>query len=161
MSLTFPPKTEKQLAEESLMPAGVYPFDVMRAEAKRSKAGNDMIELELRLFTPDNKERALRDWLMPQMAFKLFHFCAYTGLSAQYDAGTLTSHDCEGKSGFAKIAVEEDKSGQFPPKNTVKDYVRAEFKKTAGFQPTDAQLANLSPGVPAPQQENLDEDVPF
>jgi hypothetical protein len=155
--MQFPPKTEKQLAEENLIPDGVYPFEVMRAEAKKSKAGNDMIALELRIFTPDGKERALNDWLMPQMGFKLFHFCAYTGLAQQYESGSLTSHDCEGKQGFVRIGSQEDKSGQFPPRNTVKDYVRPEMKKDGGrVQLTESQLANLPQGVPVPT-----EDVPY
>ena len=152
--MNFEPKTEKQLAEENLLPKGVYPYEVMRAEAKQSKKGNDMIELELRVFTPDGKEKSLRDWLMAAMGFKLFHFCAYAGLSRQYEAGTLTSHDCEGKSGFLEVVIQEDKSGQYPPRNSVKDYVRPGFNKTA--QPaklTDAQLANVN--------DAASEDVPF
>jgi hypothetical protein len=155
--MQFEPKTEKQLQEEVLLPKGIYPFDVQRAEAKRSKAGNDMIALELRVYTPDGKERMIRDWLMAQMGFKLFHFCAYTGLSQKYDAGTLQSHDCEGKSGFVEIVVKDDKSGQYGPSNSVKDYVRPEMKKDGGrVQLTESQLANLPQGVPPPT-----EDVPF
>jgi len=154
--MNFQPKTEKQLAEENLIPKGVYPFEVSKAEAKRSKKGNDMIEVEHRVFMPDGSERMLRDWLMAAIGFKLFHFCAYTGLSTQYDAGTLTSHDCVGKSGFLEVAIKEDKTGQYPPQNSVKDYCRPAFKKGATPQPTDAQLANQ---VPASGEAS--EDVPY
>lgn len=156
--MQFQPKTEKQLAEQNLIPKGIYPFEVSTAEAKRSKKGNDMIEIELRVFMPDGSEHALRDWLMAAMGFKLFHFCAYAGLSTQYEAGTLTSHDCVGKSGFLEIVIQEDKTGQYGPQNSVKDYCRPEFKKGAApAAPTDAQLANQV----APSGSKDTEDVPF
>lgn len=157
--MQFKAKTEKELAEENLIPEGIYPFEVSKAEAKKSKRGNDMIELELRIFTPEGKERGLKDWLMEAMGFKLFHFCAYTGLSHKYDAGTLNSHDCEGRSGFVKIEIQEDKTGQYPPRNSVRDYVRQEVKKSGALAPLTAQqIGNLPAGVPAPKTE---EDVPF
>lgn len=147
--MNFTSKTEKQLAEERLMPKGVYPFEVISADDKKSKAGNDMIELEVRLFMPDGTTRSLRDWLMEKMAFKLFHFCAYTGLSQKYEAGTLQSSDCVGRTGYAKVDIQADKTGQYPDRNSIGDYVRQEIKRDGGVvaskpQPTDAQLANLS-----------------
>ncbi len=36
--MQFTPKTEKQLAEESLLPAGVYDFEVLKAEDAVSKS---------------------------------------------------------------------------------------------------------------------------
>lgn len=165
--MNFSAKTEKQLQSELLIPAGVYPFTVTTAENKKSKAGNDMIELELRVFMPDGRERGLRDWLMEKMAFKLFHFCAYTGLATKYEAGTLEAGDCVGRSGFAKIIVQADKQGQYPDRNSVADYARsADGKMPAGGgiaatkpQPTEAQLANQA--EPAGAAEGADEDVPF
>jgi hypothetical protein len=155
--MQFQAKTEKQINEENLIPEGVYPFDVMNADNKTSKAGNEMIELELRIYCADGRERSLNDWLMPKMAFKLFHFCAYCGLSQQYDAGTLTAADCVGKSGFVKIGIQADKQGQYPDRNSVKDYVRPEPKlgsaKIAPAPLTEKQIGNVTEG-PA-------EDVPF
>ena len=160
--MNFAPKTEKQLAEERLIPAGNYPFEVIKAEAKQSKAGNDMIETTIRVFLIDGTSRQLTDWLMEKVAFKLFHFCAYTGLAQQYEAGTLTAGDCEGRSGYVKVIIQQDKKGEFPDRNSVADYVRSlDGKMTSGgiapvakAQPTDEQLANLTP-------TGADEDVPF
>lgn len=159
--MNFAPKTEKQLVEERLIPAGNYPFEVIGAEAKPSKAGNEMIEMEVRLFMPDGSSRGLKDWLTEKMAFKLFHFCAYTGLSQKYEAGTLTSHDCVGRTGYAKIVIQADKQGVYPDRNSIADYVRSlDSKMGAGGlapigkpAPTDAQLAN--------QSDNPPDDVPF
>lgn len=157
--MNFAAKTEKQLTEEKLIPEGVYPFEVTSSEDKKSKAGNDMIELELRVFMPDGRQRVLRDWLMEKMAFKLYHFCAYTGLAVKYEAGTLHSSDCVGRTGYAKIVIQEDKKGQYPDRNSVADYVRTQEMKKDGVvaskpQPTTAQLANQT-------ATGADEDVPF
>ncbi len=157
--MQFKPKTEKEIVEENLIPDGVYPFETIDAEAKKSKAGNDMIEVGLRVFLPDGRERALTDWLLENPAYKLFHFCAYTGLSREYESGSLTAEDCVGRSGFVKVGTQKDKTGQYPDRNTVRDYVRQEIKKSGVTaprnEPTPEQLANLSPsGGP-------DEEIPF
>lgn len=160
--MQFQPKSEKQIAEEKLLPAGVYPFEVLAAESKKSKAGNDMIELKLRLFRPDGSEWNARDWLMEKIPHKLFHFCSFTGLSTKYHEGALLSTDCIGKSGYAKIVIKEDKEGKFPPSNSVADYVRAPEGDGSGMkrdgvmpkpQPTAAQLANQADATP--------DDVPY
>ncbi len=161
--MNFAAKTEKQLVEEKLIPAGVYPFEVLTAEDKMSKAGNSMIELGLRVFTPDGRARSMRDWIMEKMAYKLFHFCSYTGLAVKYEQGTLHSSDCVGRTGYVDIIIQADKKGQFPDRNSVGDYVRAPAMKTGGVvsskpEPTEAQLANQVPksGV----EQDLD-SVPF
>lgn len=153
--MNFSPKTEKQIAEENLIPEGVYPFETISAESKKSKAGNDMIEMCHRVWLPDGKSKLVNDWLLENPAYKLFHYCAYTGLSTQYDSGTLQAEQCIGRTGFLKIGIQKDKLGQYPDRNSVRDYVRQEIKKASGFQkgPTDAQLSNVSD---APT-----EDVPF
>lgn len=161
MSLTFTPQTEKQIAESNLVGAGVYPFEVATAESKTSKAGNDMIEIQLRIFLPDGAARQLRDYLMEKVAYKLFHFCAFTGLSPQYQAGTLRPDDCVGRTGYVKVAIKPNKeTGEL--QNSVADYVRAPgtgtgLKKEGALastakQPTDEQLANQTGG---------DDSVPF
>lgn len=157
MSVNFKPKTEKQLVEETLIPAAIYPFEVIEAADKTSKAGNPMIELSLRIFLPDGRERVLKSWIMEKMQFQLFHFCAYTGLQTKYDAGTLAAADCVGRSGYAKIVIQADKKGEYPDRNSVADYMRsADGKMPAPGgkpQPTDKQLSNVDDGK--------GEDVPF
>lgn len=118
------PKTEKEIVEANLMPKGIYPFEVLEAVDATSKKGNDMITATLRIFTPDGKTRLLTTYLMEAMAAQLFHFCTYCGLAAEYGAGTLTAAQCVGKTGFVDIGIKEDKTGQYPPQNTVKDFVR-------------------------------------
>jgi len=155
--MNFAPKTEKQLTEERLIPAGIYPFEVVNAEAKKSKKGNDMIEIQLRVFMPDGTERAIKDWLMELIAFKLFHFCSYTGLAAAYANGTLTSHDVLNKTGFVKVGIQTDKKKQYEDQNNVVDYMRdagTGMKRSGVTAPADA------PAAPAPVTAPED-DVPY
>jgi len=155
--MNFAAKTEKQLKEELLIPAGTYPFEVMTAEDKKSKKGNDMIELTLRIFMPDGRSRQLKDWVMEKMAFKLFHFCAYTGLSLKYEHGTLTANDCVGRSGYVEIEIQEDKAKQYPDRNAVGDYVR-----TPDMKKTDVVASKPTPTTPAPASAEDDSgSIPF
>lgn len=128
ITMRFTPKTEEQLVEESLIPAGEYDFCVVSAAEKKSKSGNDMIVVELDIFVNGNA-RPLRDFLMEAMAFKLRHFCEATGLIEKYNNGTLTALDCENKSGKLKIVIQD--SPQYGKQNQVKDYIK-DAKPEAG-----------------------------
>lgn len=133
-TMKFKPKTEKELAEENMIAPGDYGFEVLNAVSKPSRAGNDMIELTLRVFVGESS-RQLNDWLLESVAYKLFHFCAYTGLQKEYSAGTLTAEDCLGKTGFLTVGIQkgkkkDDGSGDvWPDRNSVKDYIRTPMKK--------------------------------
>lgn len=122
--MKFKSQTEKEIQEANLMTKGVYPFEVIDAQDKISKKGNDMIEATLRIFTPDGKTRLLTAYLMEAMPAQLFHFCTYCGLAAEYGNGTLEASQCVGKNGYVDIGIKEDKTGQYPPQNNVRDFVR-------------------------------------
>lgn len=155
--MQFKAKTEKEINEENNIPNGDYPFEVLNAINDKSKKGNDMIVLTLRVFVGESS-RQIMDYLLESMPGKLFHFCSYTGLATQYNAGTLTAEDCLGKSGFCTIGTQkgkmkDDGSGEYwPDRSTVKDYIR--------------NAGGVKPFVIAPPKnenldEDLDEDVPF
>jgi hypothetical protein len=153
--MNFKPKTEEQLKAERLIADGVYPFEVMEAKDACSKAGNDMIALNLCIFLEDGSTRNLTDFLMEKMMYKLLHFCRETGLGGLYESGNLTPDDCTGKTGWVKIKTQQRKdTGE--NQNSVADYVPkpgdtfAPSPSKSG--PTDQQLSN---------QSGKDEDVPF
>jgi len=118
--MQFKSKTEQQIQEESLIPAGDYDFTVQEAADKKSKAGNDMIQLDMDIYVGD-KARPMKDWLMEQMAYKLRHFCYAVGIGAKYEAGTLSAQDCVGKSG--KVRIVQKQNRDYGLQNSVKDYV--------------------------------------
>lgn len=124
--MKFTPKSEKELKEANLIEPGIYDFEVMTAINKKSKSGDDMIELRLKVWDKDGKERTIFDFLTEKMLHKVKHFSDVAKLSDKYESGNLDAFDCIGKSGKAKIGIQKDKTGEYPDKNTVKDYVSDE-----------------------------------
>jgi hypothetical protein len=122
----FTPKTERELAEEGMLPDGtVCDFEVTEAEDAVSKAGNDMIALKLKVWRPNGSTMQLRDWLVSSQHFKLMAFANATGMREAYDAGTMEAADMAGVCGKVKLGV-EPASGDFPARNKVASYVKAE-----------------------------------
>ena len=125
--MNFQPKTEKECAPP-LLPAGVYAFEIITAVDKISKNNNEMIELKVRLFSPEDGEacRVIFDYLMASLAYKLRH-CAYAvGVGPKYESGTLTAEDFNMCSGKCLVGIQKDKEGQYPDKNIIKDYLTKE-----------------------------------
>lgn len=120
--MQFTPKTEKEIAEDGLFPPGVYPFEIIGAENKISKKGNEMIELRLRVFH-GSEQTLIHDYLLESIAHKLRHAAERLGLIREYNEGALDAADFHGKSGWAKISIQPDKTGAYPDRNTVVDYV--------------------------------------
>ena len=164
--MRFTPMTEDELILSSLLPAGIYPFEVMMAADKISKTGNEMIELKLNVFG-ENQEAHVFDYMLEKMAFKLRHFAEATGLISEYERGELEALSCLNKTGYAKIGIDKG-NGNFPPKNTVVDYLKPETPVTKNgllevLRPEVSKLAPSSPASkPAPTNDKpFDDDIPF
>jgi len=144
MTMTFAPKSEKEVSESSCAPVGEYDFDVLNAEDAISKSDNPMIKVTIGLYIGDTVKNRIFDYLLPAMEAKLRHFCDTTGLLSRYESGQLEAADCIGRSGRVKIGIEP--AGQYPAKNVVKDYVCRPAKPLA------------SNSAPNPESED---DIPF
>lgn len=120
------PKTEKEIYEANLLPNGWYPFTIGKAEEKLSKKGNEMIELNVKVYKEDSGFIFVRDFLMNTEfgAFKLRHCAEACDLLEDYNAGKLNADDLESREGWAKIGVEKSKDEQFPDKNKIIDYAK-------------------------------------
>jgi hypothetical protein len=118
------PITEKEAEDAGLWKSGLYDFEVLTATDRLSKAGNDMIELNLKLYDPEGRSFRLFDYLVSNeaMAFKVRHFASATGMLPQYEAGELKGEDCVGKSGRAQVTRQKAKGG-YPAKNVIQDYL--------------------------------------
>lgn len=158
--MKYTPMSADEAAKLSIRPAGVYPFDVINAEAKKSKKGDDMIALALGFYDESGARFTVKDWLVHSAnrwsEKKFYDFAQATGLGPKYSSGTLDAEDCLGRSGYASVGIEkgkpkDDGSGNFPDRNNVKYYTQKPEAKKG--EPTAAQLANQSSGV--------DEDAPF
>lgn len=145
--MRFTPKSEKEVAEAGLLPKGMYDFEIAEATEKQSKAGNDMVELVVRVYDNEGRSRKLFDWLVDSegAAYKIRHFAEATGMLAEYEKGELRSHDMVGKTGRCQVIIKKDKGGEYPDKNAISDYV------------SGGAVSAPKPG-PAPL---VDDEIPF
>ncbi len=144
MSFGIKVRSNEQIAmiqEESLIPAGEYPFRVINAHQEISKNQNSMIKLILEIDTPKGT-RKLFDFLIDSdlMAYKVKHFCEMIG----HNDSVLFPQNCMNKSGIAKIIIQKDKNNQYPPRNTITDYVHQELQ-----------------GMIASPSSDFNDDIPF
>jgi hypothetical protein len=163
--MKFSPRSAEEIALDSLLPEGVYPFEVLDAIDTLSKAGNEMLKLKLVVFG-DGSSPHVYDYLLEKLAYKLRHFAETTGLLAEYEAGELTAQHCVNKEGYCKLAIERQDG--YEPRNTVKDYMVKE--KAAANDPLAAVPAAAQPAprqrprpqpAPQPAAAGFDDDVPF
>lgn len=155
--MKFTPKSADEVARDGLLPAGVYPFEVMEATDTLSRAGNDMIRLKLVVFGPDGETPHVFDYLLEKLAYKLRHFAEVTGLLPQYEAGELTAIHCLQKNGYVKLVIEEQEG--YSPKNSVKDYEPA----PEGSAPRPVAAPRPAPVAAAASAAGFDDelDIPF
>lgn len=151
--MKFQPKTEKEIAEEGLLPAGEYPFEISQAEETVSKAGNEMIKLLVRVFREDGTFVLVNDYLLEAIAYKLLHICKATGLENAYNAGELKAEDFVGKTGMLKLKIRKDETGNYPDQNNIADYI----------VPKDgvAEIVPKGSNKAAEAGEILDDEIPF
>lgn len=138
--MQFTPKSEEELQALNLLEPGEYDFEIIKAEDRRSKSGNEMIALTIKVWDHAGKERTVFDWLLDSELshYKIKHFCFSVGLEDKYELGLLESNDCWGRKGILKLGIQKDKTKQYPDKNVVNDYiVDKESKSSEEFKDDD------------------------
>lgn len=140
---TFEPKKEEDLI--TLLQCGEGSYEVVKSTDKLSKSNNPMIELILRVWDQTGQEGQIYDYLILNdnkfSQRKIRHFCYASGIQELYEQGKLDPHNCENKCGKLLIGIQKDKSGQYPDKNCVTDYIQ-----------TDKEVEN---------KPSFNEDIPF
>lgn len=142
MTFSYPILTEEEAQNErfTLIDDGIYDFEVASATAKMSKPkpgkeSNPMIELSLRVWDKNGKERLIFDYLVgsKNMAWKTRHFCEAVGLSKEYEAGSFNETICERRCGKVSVGFRapqpKEGGGVYPAKNVVEDYISTEESK--------------------------------
>lgn len=142
------PISEAEAADAGLWKRGLYDFEVLKADERISKNGNDMIEVNLKLYDPEGRSFRLFDYLVSSegMAYKVRHFASATGLLTQYEKGELRAVDCVGKTGRCQVTIQKAKDG-YPAKNVVQDY--------APQLPGAALIKSVAP------EDEVDDEIPF
>lgn len=142
------PKTEQEVEEAGLLPAGEYDFEIVDAEDTTSKKGNDMLVVTLSIADTDGRDHKVIDYLVDAVAYKVRHFASAVGVLKEYEAGNIPAHLLRGRTGKCKLRLEPAK-GEFRAKNSVNDYVKDGSGNGA---------------APPPKQfvpKELDDDIPF
>jgi len=122
--MRFQPKTEKEISEANLWPAGKYAFKILEAEESEDKNGNPMIKLNVQVFKETGASQRIFDYVSGAwMEYKLRHLAEACGLIDEYERGEIEAYQLVGKTGLAKVNISKDKTGQYPDKNGIADYV--------------------------------------
>ena len=144
--------TDVDSGEWPLLQPGDYPFSCLASDEVASKSeknkGKLMFVVKLNVHGPKSDQhcwdRFAPSWLSP---WKVKHFAATVGLSADYEKGELNgaNNAFAGKVGYVNIGI-EPAQGNFPAKNVVKDYI--------------VRDAKAKPAVETPPDDSSDQ-VPF
>ena len=158
MSYDFNAMSEDELTLFPILEDGVYDFEVLKSTRKISKSGNNMCELNLKIWDKTGKTTTIFDYLVftqvPMNIRKVKHFCDSVGLEDAYKRGSLPE-ELAGLAGKVELSTqderEKDGGGFWPRKNVVEDYVM-----------TDKGALKVPLAKPVNQHvNNKDNDVPF
>jgi len=147
--MKYTPKTRDQLEKESLLPEGIYDFEIIETSDRPSKAGNEMIMLKFCVFDETGRQHYIFDYMVFGNNFgerKLFHAADACGIMDIYDSGALKDSDFMGCTG-KMLVKQQDGTGEFPAKNIVGDYV--------------PQSATDKPTTPRKTKDMINDDIPF
>jgi hypothetical protein len=121
------------LQTSALAPEGIYQYKVIKAKEGVSNAGNDKIDLTLKIWNDQGIETLVFTNLSLMKLLK--HFCDVNHMQDKYNSGDVSDKACEGKSGgCVMIGIEGEKpnpnGGMYKAKNIVKDYITAPHGST-------------------------------
>jgi hypothetical protein len=120
--MNFSPKTEEELSK--VLPENEYDFEIRTAEECVSKKGNEQIKMQVALWDGDTLLSVVFDYISDAVPWKLRHCADACGILSRYESGTLNAHDFEGRTGKLKLTIQQDEEKKYPPKNSVKDYIK-------------------------------------
>ena len=157
--MRFDPKSEREIAEANLLPPGEYDFEITDAfESVSKSSGKDMITLKIKVFAEDGSSVFVSDYLLESVAYKLRHACEAVGLLDAYESGELDANDFKNQAGRLKLRIDKDKTGQYPDKNGVQDYVKVAAPSTTPRQPAPRRQLEHAHSSSRP---DLDDEIPF
>ena len=124
--MRFQPLSKEELdKQKGLLNPGDADFEIMSAEETKSKAGNPMLKLQLRVWDSNSKEGVVFDYLTPNAQWKIRNFLESIDKLRLYGQGEVNPVDLEYSSGKCVLYIHKDKSGQYGDTIKVKDYFYA------------------------------------
>jgi hypothetical protein len=125
------PRSEQEFKSRNLIDPGTYDFTVEHAIEKISKHSNEpMIELIIKVLDMNGREHKLFDYLLDKepMDYKIRHIYDCAGKIEKYESGNIDANDLHSVTGKVKIIIRKDKSGKYPDRNSVQDYISVKNK---------------------------------
>ena len=155
--MKFTPKSEKELAEMNLLPNGWYPFRIISAEEKQSKAGNDMLVLKTQAYH-GNASSFIDDYIVANdfNLRKIRRLAVMCDALDKYEAGGITPDDVQDREGYARIGIQKSKDAQFADKNVIWD-----FAKEAPVDSKTPVAPKPAPGSTSTASLADSDDIPF
>lgn len=149
--MIFTPKNEEEIQKEGLCPDGSYSYQVIKAEDKISKAGNEYTSITLKIWDEQGKEHLI----FTNMALikLLKHFCDVNNMQDLYQSGNIHHENFLNKSG-GRVLIgiegekENGKGGMYKAKNIVKDYIVAPH-------------GSMMKPLPESKDSFVDDEIPF
>jgi hypothetical protein len=156
--------TEAELAAEKakfgVWPKGNYDFEIVGAEDAISKAGNEMIVLDIHAFDQHGNRKTLKDWLVDTVPIKMHNVCHATGLHALYARGNVNAFDFVGRTGRLTMGIQ--KQDGFEDRNRVLDYIPADTHANGNTARRAPATEARKPAAATVGGGDLDDDsIPF
>lgn len=126
--MNFDPVAGERKAQK-LFPKGDYEFVVTEAEEKQSAAGNLMIALSIEVADARGNKTTVKDYLVAKRAAKIRRAAQACGLGDRFNTGSMRDSEFIERRGRLRLGIEKDKSGEYPDKNIVVDYIPLAAKK--------------------------------
>lgn len=130
--MQFKPKTEEEVRR--IFDKGDYRFDVSDATERNDKEGRPMLAVKINIHhSVINGKTNIVDVYFtsnPNFEFLFRHFMCSIGLEDVYEKGEVKPFQLIGKKGVARIGVKVDKTGTYPDKNSVLDFLISDKSST-------------------------------
>jgi hypothetical protein len=150
------PVDETEYVMRNVWPKGTYPCTIVKAEEGNSqKTGDPFFKCEVQVFHSNGGFKTITTYVMAagKAAWQLRSAAEAFGVLEKYRAGGVDAIDFEGKNAFAKLGIEEDETGQYPPKNTIREFTSKPPKSKA--------TNNDGPPPGHPAAADMDDTIPF
>ena len=122
--MNFKPKTDEEIQAAMLIPEGEKCFaEVKESVDHTSQEGKESIKLKLAIWEDVSIRTYIFVYLTPAFMLLFKHACIALIGKEKYESGNIQAHDFEDKSCDVIIGVKKDKTGKYPDKNIIKDFI--------------------------------------
>jgi len=144
----YEPKTDAELRPKCLEP-GEYDAEIVSAMAKTSSKGNEMIELQFKVFDDEGKTFLLRDFLMSKMGWKFKACRKQCGILEAYEDQTISPDHFAGKA--IRVVTNIEESDEYGSQARIKGYPKVAVSTSP----------KAAPKRKAVEAGHTDDDAPF